>query len=122
MLVAVMHAVSVVMFGVLYAAMALAWAVPVLLAAWYALASLGCFAIYAWDKAAARAGRRRVAENSLLLLLGLAGGWPGAALAQQVLRHKTAKAGFQARFWATVLLNVGGFVYLSSPASALHQG
>jgi uncharacterized membrane protein YsdA (DUF1294 family) len=51
----------------------------------------------------------------LLLLLGLAGGWPGAVLAQQYLRHKSAKAEFRAAFWMTVGLNVAAFVALGSP-------
>jgi uncharacterized membrane protein YsdA (DUF1294 family) len=43
-------------------------------------------------------------------LLALAGGWPGALLAQQLLRHKTSKPGFIAMFWFTVLINVVVFV------------
>ena len=42
-------------------------------------------------------------------------GWPGALLAQQVLRHKTSKTSFIAVFWLTILVNVVGFV-------ALHAG
>jgi uncharacterized membrane protein YsdA (DUF1294 family) len=48
-----------------------------------------------------------------LLLLGLLCGWPGAVLAQKMLRHKTAKTSFQITFWATVVLNVAGFVGLT---------
>jgi uncharacterized membrane protein YsdA (DUF1294 family) len=47
--------------------------------------------------------------------LALAGGWPGALLAQQVLRHKSTKREFRQVFWATVLLNVVGFIVLASP-------
>ena len=36
---------------------------------------------------------------------GLACGWPGAVLAQQVLRHKNRKPGFQGLFWVLVALN-----------------
>jgi uncharacterized membrane protein YsdA (DUF1294 family) len=72
---------------------------PVLL--FYLLASMVCFAAYALDKSAARAGTRRTPERTLLLL-GLAGGWPGAVLAQQWLRHKTRKQPFQSLFWLTV--------------------
>jgi uncharacterized membrane protein YsdA (DUF1294 family) len=39
-------------------------------------------------------------------LLGLAGGWPGALLAQQLLRHKCSKGSFVAVFWITVEANV----------------
>lgn len=76
--------------------------------------SLLTFAVYAGDKAAARAGRWRTAESTLHLL-ALAGGWPGALLAQQWLRHKSVKPAFRAVFWATVLLNVALWFWLSSP-------
>ena len=61
--------------------------------------------VYALDKSAARRGRRRVPERTLLSL-GLLGGWPGALVAQQLLRHKTSKRSFQLAFWATVAVNV----------------
>jgi uncharacterized membrane protein YsdA (DUF1294 family) len=79
----------------------------------YALASLACFGAYAQDKSAARAGRRRTPERSLLLL-GLVGGWPGGLLAQRCLRHKTAKASFQFKFWISVAANVGALAWLVS--------
>ncbi len=47
-------------------------------------------------------------------MLGLACGWPGGALAQHWLRHKSAKPAFLWRFWCTAALNGGVFVYLSS--------
>ena len=72
----------------------------------YALASLACFGAYAMDKSAARSRSRRTPERSLLLL-GLVGGWPGALLAQRMLRHKTAKTSFQVKFWLTVVANIG---------------
>ena len=77
--------------------------------AWlYLGASALCFALYARDKAAARAGRRRTPERTLLLL-GLACGWPGALLAQRCLRHKSSKVAFLRKFWGTVALNVAAF-------------
>ncbi|MFP5462920.1 MAG: DUF1294 domain-containing protein, partial [Gammaproteobacteria bacterium] len=42
-------------------------------------------------------------------------GWPGALLAQQLLRHKTSKQSFLFGYWTTVLLNVAGFVAVHSP-------
>lgn len=78
----------------------------------YLGASALCFAVYAHDKAAARAGRRRTPESTLLLL-GLACGWPGALLAQRCLRHKSSKVAFLRKFWGTVALNVGAFAALS---------
>lgn len=47
--------------------------------------------------------------------MALLGGWPGALLAQQVLRHKSAKAEFRQVFWVTVLLNAALFIFPSSP-------
>ena len=58
-----------------------------------ALFSVLAFAVYGFDKRAARLGRRRVPEAHLHLLASL-GGWPGALLAMRVFRHKLRKAGF----------------------------
>jgi uncharacterized membrane protein YsdA (DUF1294 family) len=97
-------------FALVYAAAAIAWHVPPYVGLAYVLASVVCFAVYALDKAAARSRARRTPERTLLLL-GLAGGWPGAVLAQQWLRHKSVKPSFRAKFWVTVLANTGAFVY-----------
>lgn len=70
----------------------------------YGCMSLVTYTVYALDKSAARRRRHRVPERTLHLL-ALFGGWPGALLAQQRLRHKTRKAAFRAVFWLTVLLN-----------------
>jgi uncharacterized membrane protein YsdA (DUF1294 family) len=63
--------------------------------------SLLTFLVYWRDKRAAQKGRWRTAEDTLHLL-SLLGGWPGACLAQRVLRHKSHKASFRATYWATV--------------------
>jgi len=73
--------------------------------AFYAVISVIAYITYAIDKKAAIKNRRRVSEKSLHLL-GVLGGWPGALLAQQRLRHKTQKTAFQLMFWLTVTLNV----------------
>lgn len=78
----------------------------------YAAASVITFFAYALDKSAARRGGWRTRESSLHAL-ALAGGWPGALLAQQYLRHKSTKAEFRSVFWVTVALNVAGLVWLS---------
>ncbi|VXC24130.1 Cold-shock protein [Pseudomonas sp. 8AS] len=70
----------------------------------YPLLSLISFAQYWHDKRSAQTGRWRTAENSLHVT-ELLGGWPGALLAQQLLRHKTRKLSFQLVFWAIVLLH-----------------
>lgn len=97
-----------------YLAAAAVWRVPGWAAALYAAMSVVCYIVYAGDKSAAMAGRSRVPESTLLLL-GLAGGWPGAIVAQQVLRHKSNKVAFRAAFWGSVVMNVLAFVALSSP-------
>lgn len=80
---------------------------PVLFA--YLGLSLVAFFTYAFDKSAAVSGRWRTVEQTLHLL-SLAGGWPGALVAQQLLRHKTNKQSFVHAFWLTVLVNIGVFV------------
>lgn len=90
---------------------------PIPVIALYAGASLIAFIAYALDKAAARAGRRRTPENTLHLL-ALIGGWPGALLAQQLFRHKTAKTSFRVAFWATVLLNCGALGWLTTTSGS----
>jgi len=59
---------------------------------------------YAWDKHRARTKGWREPE-SLLHLLELIGGWPGAFVAQCRLRHKRAKVRYQIIFWLIVALH-----------------
>jgi len=86
----------------------------------YLVLSTLTFGVYALDKAAAMRGGWRIAENTLHLL-AVFGGWPGALLAQQLLRHKSVKAGFRQVFWATVLLNVMALLVLCTPLGAMLQ-
>lgn len=90
---------------------------PPLVLVLYASASVLTFIMYAVDKSAAQTGAWRTQESTLHLL-SLAGGWPGALVAQQMLRHKTKKQSFRSVFWLTVLLNLGVFVWLLTPAGA----
>ncbi len=62
-------------------------------ACWYLAASVAAFGAFAWDKLAARTGRRRLRERTLHIL-ELVGGWPGALAAIFWLRHKSSKAPF----------------------------
>lgn len=80
----------------------------------YMAMSLATFIVYAGDKRAARRRQWRVSEGTLHGL-ALACGWPGALLAQQLLRHKSSKPAFRRRFWLTVLGNMLGFVLLFTP-------
>ena len=77
----------------------------------YLFMSTLTYLAYAIDKSAAQAGRWRISENSRQLL-ALAGGWPGALLAQQILRHKSRKGTFRVVFWIAVLLNCAGLAWL----------
>lgn len=108
-------------FVLLYVAIAVVWRVPNSVGLAYLALSTVCFIMYAADKSAAKSGGWRTKESTLLLT-GLAGGWPGAMLAQQFLRHKSVKASFRSAFWGTVVMNVIAFVVLSSPQIGAWQG
>ena len=84
---------------------------PLIIVGLYAGASLFTFIAYAIDKSAAQSGRWRTQESTLHLM-ALIGGWPGALIAQNRLRHKSRKTSFQVVFWATALLNFGGLAWL----------
>lgn len=79
-----------------------------------AVTSLATFAAYGFDK-------RRVPERTLLVL-AVAGGWPGAILAQRQFRHKTKKVSFLIAFWVMVVLHVAfvGAVAYKLLGSASH--
>lgn len=94
---------------VLLAVLSMGWRLPGWVWGAYAAASVVTFLLYHGDKRAAQTHQWRVPE-SRLLLAGLLGGWPGAIVAQQTLRHKSAKASFRAAFWGTVVLNLGAVV------------
>ena len=91
--------------------------IPPLILALYLSVSLFTFIMYAVDKSAARRGAWRTQESTLHLL-SIAGGWPGALVAQQKLRHKSKKQSFRVVFWITVLLNCGIFAWLFTPTGA----
>jgi uncharacterized membrane protein YsdA (DUF1294 family)/cold shock CspA family protein len=101
-------------FAAFYLLCHLLWPMPPALWGGYMAMSLATFIVYAGDKRAARLGQWRVAETTLHGL-ALACGWPGALLAQHLLRHKTGKVQFRRRFWLTVAGNVVLFVLLFTP-------
>lgn len=87
----------------------LAWSVWTKMFPWWVLPAcfvLNLFTFFAYwqDKWAAGQGNWRISESTLHLW-SLAGGWPGAWFAQQVLRHKSSKQSFRETYWATVILN-----------------
>ncbi len=74
------------------------------------------FIAYAIDKRCARLARRRIPEATLHTV-ELLGGWPGAFLAQRIVRHKNAKASYQVVFWLIVALHlaVWGWLLAGTP-------
>ncbi|MHC1741884.1 MAG: DUF1294 domain-containing protein [Syntrophobacteraceae bacterium] len=88
----------------------------------YSIASLICFLKYRSDKMKAKSGSWRVAESTLHFL-EFFGGWPGALLAQRILRHKNRKVSFQITFWAIVLLHFVAWAdYLFLDRSLFYKG
>lgn len=85
-----------------------AYNIPIQILYLYLAVSTFTFLVYAKDKWAARTYRWRTKESTLHTL-AFVGGWPGALIAQQVLRHKSQKNSFQFVFWATVVFNCAGF-------------
>jgi uncharacterized membrane protein YsdA (DUF1294 family)/cold shock CspA family protein len=113
---------AIPVFFVFYGVVAFFWRPPGAVALVYLGLSALTFVVYAADKAAAKRNANRTPE-SWLHMLALFGGWPGALLAQQVLRHKSSKAEFRSVFWATVVMNIAGFVAFCSPfGRALWRG
>ncbi|NVZ10421.1 DUF1294 domain-containing protein [Allochromatium humboldtianum] len=87
----------------------------------YPAASLAAFLLYARDKLSAIRGQWRVPESTLHLAEAL-GGWPGAYIAQQTMRHKTVKTSYQAVYWIIVCLHVAFWsLWFISPQTLLDQ-
>jgi uncharacterized membrane protein YsdA (DUF1294 family)/cold shock CspA family protein len=92
------------LFLLIVATGTLAGRLPPVIIGIYCIVSIVTSLLYWLDKSAARRGAWRMQERSLLFI-GLVGGWPGAVVAQRVLRHKTRKQSFQLAFWGTAVLN-----------------
>ena len=91
--------------------------IPLLIIGLYFISSLLTFLVYAKDTSAANKGSWRPPEFTLHLF-SLFGGWPGALVAQQKLRHKSKKQPFRFVFWLTVLLNCAGLFWLFTSTGA----
>ena len=83
--------------------------------AWYLVVGLVTFFVYAKDKRAAINGNWRVPEKTLHIF-SVVGGWLGALIAQDKLRHKTQKQPFRAIYWLTVAINVAAFIWTLTPS------
>lgn len=86
--------------------------VPFVVPLVYIFASLLSLAQYERDKTKSEIGAWRIPEKRLHYL-SLAGGWPGALMAQQRYRHKTQKMEFRRVFWMTVAVNCSLLAALS---------
>jgi len=71
----------------------------------YFFLSLFTFIAYALDKIKAHRNEWRISENTLHWLEFL-GGWPGALIAQRIIRHKNKKTSFQVAFWIIVIIHI----------------
>jgi uncharacterized membrane protein YsdA (DUF1294 family)/cold shock CspA family protein len=110
---------AAVLFLVIVSLSVIVTGMPVHVLILYLVASVVTFVFYASDKSAAQRGAWRTPESTLHGL-ALIGGWPGAMIAQQTLRHKSAKEDFRFIFWLTVVSNVGVFIWLfTASGSAL---
>ena len=83
----------------------------------YLSLSVITYLIYALDKSKAKRKAWRTPESTLHLC-AIVGGWPGAALAQQLLRHKSSKRDFRMVFLLTIMINVGALIGLQTAAGA----
>ncbi|MCT4349692.1 DUF1294 domain-containing protein [Vibrio splendidus] len=82
---------------------------------WYLVIGVVTFFVYAKDKRAAINGNWRVPEKTLHTF-SVAGGWLGALIAQEKLRHKTQKQPFRSIYWLTVVINVAAFAWTLTPS------
>jgi uncharacterized membrane protein YsdA (DUF1294 family)/cold shock CspA family protein len=104
-------------FIVFVIALVLVNKLPVIILVLYIVVSILTFGLYARDKSAAQNGKWRTAENTLHLF-SLLGGWPGAAIAQSQLRHKSNKLSFKIVYWFTVIINCGILCWLLTSEGA----
>lgn len=87
------------------AVLSLAGILPMWVLAVYVVFSAATLLVYRSDKARAANGTWRTPEK-VLHMLELAGGWPGALIAQWRYRHKTRKVSYQISFWLIVVVNL----------------
>jgi uncharacterized membrane protein YsdA (DUF1294 family) len=71
---------------------------------WFAVCNVVTFFAFGFDKWKASRSGRRVPE-SILVLLGALGGWPGGLLGMIMFRHKTNKWTFKFKYALAWLLS-----------------
>ena len=106
--------VALAFFGVSYLGLTLVWKLPLLVGAAYLGMSIICAALYWQDKVSSRHGEWRTSEGALIFM-GIMCGWPGAIVAQQLLRHKTTKPSFRVMHWFSVGLNLAFLLFIGTP-------
>jgi uncharacterized membrane protein YsdA (DUF1294 family)/cold shock CspA family protein len=90
------------LWGAINFALTISNPIPLVL---YPAMSLVTFVLYAEDKSRAIKGQWRTRESTLHLC-ELMGGWLGAFIAQQILRHKSSKGSYQFVFWIIVAVHL----------------
>ena len=86
--------------------------IPIYVPGYISVLSAITFFMYAWDKRQAKRSLHKKVNRTperTLQLLALIGGWPGALIAQQLLRHKSQKRRFIIVLWLCVLVNIGSY-------------
>ena len=78
---------------------------PQWLIAYYLVLNVFTFFIYCYDKSAACKGNWRIREAHLHVF-SLFGGWWGALIAQQFIRHKSIKKSFLVVFTLTIFIHI----------------
>ncbi|OQY28296.1 MAG: hypothetical protein B6244_07780 [Candidatus Cloacimonetes bacterium 4572_55] len=76
----------------------------------YLFLSIISFLLYYIDKKRAENKQWRISEVALHIWEFL-GGWPGALIAQQKIRHKNKKRSYQIVFWLIVSAHIGFWSY-----------
>lgn len=103
------RSVIAIIFSAILAFVAIVQAISWLPVVYYSILSGITFFTYALDKSFAVKGQRRIPETSLHIM-ELAGGWPGALVAQDLIRHKNRKTRFQIVFWLVMVMNCAAMI------------
>ncbi|GIV88395.1 MAG: DNA-binding protein [Chloroflexus sp.] len=82
---------------------------PVWVIGWYLATSLITLTLYVEDKQRAKHGKRRIPER-ILHRWELLGGWLGALIGQELVRHKVNKSSYMFVFWLIVVLHLLGLI------------
>lgn len=71
----------------------------------YLLGSIAAFCQYWLDREAEANGKKRIRTLSFHVVAAL-GGWPGALLAQKMLKHRNGHSIFNGFVWMSIALNL----------------